>query len=85
MAEMYAVITQNGKEIFKVEKSLENDGEESMKIMVTHIRDIQEKTNVFLTGLIENTGGNDDTGEDEEAEESDDEINEPENKLPRLQ
>jgi len=85
MAEMYAVITDNGKEIFKVEKSLENDGEESMKIMVTHIRDIQEKTNVFLTGLIENTGGNDDTGEDEEAEESDDEINEPENKLPRLQ
>jgi len=85
MAEMYAVITHNGKEIFKVEKSLENDGEESMKIMVTHIRDIQEKTNVFLTGLIENTGGNDDTGEDEEAEESDDDINEPENKLPRLQ
>jgi len=85
MAEMYAVISNNGKEIFKVEKSLENDGEESMKIMVTHIRDIQEKTNVFLTGLIENTGGNDDTGEDEEAEESDDEINEPENKLPRLQ
>jgi len=85
MVEMYAVITQNGKEIFKVEKSMENDGEESMKTMVTHIREVQESTNIFLTGLIENAGGINDTDEDEEAEESDDENNEPENKLPRLQ
>jgi len=41
MVEMYAVITQNGKEIFKVEKSMENEGEESMKTMVTHIREVQ--------------------------------------------
>ena len=85
MAEMYAVITQNGKEIFKVEESVNHGGEESKKTMITHIRDMQEKTNLFLTSLIENTGGKNETDEDEEAEDSENEVNEPEIKLPRLQ
>jgi len=79
---MYAVISQDGKEIFKVEREMENA--DSMKILITNIRDLQEKTNLFLTGLIENVGDAD-TDDNEDTEESDDDNDEPESKLPRRQ
>jgi len=82
MSEMYAVISQDGKEIFKVEKGMEIGS--SMKTLITNIRDMQGRTNLFLTGLIENVG-DEETDENDDAEESDDENNEPESKLPRRQ
>ena len=76
---MSAIITQNEKEIFKMERIVEDAGD-----LVRHLREVQKNTNVFLTGLIENSDGKSVEDDDAEDEESDEEVHEPENKIQKL-
>ena len=77
---MTATISNDGKEIFKMERSVDDAGD-----LVRHLREVQKNTNVFLTGLIENSDGKSIEDEKAEDEESDVEVHEPENKIQKLQ
>ena len=76
MSEMTAIISHDGKEIFKIERSVVDAGD-----LVRHLREMQKNTNVFLTGLIENSDGKSEEDDNAEDWESDEEVNEPEKKI----
>ena len=84
MSHLCGIISQNGKEIHKMEKSVDSSGD--LGTLVNDLRELQKNTNKFLTGMINNSDDKSDTVEDgDECEESDEEVKEPKNKLLKLQ
>ena len=66
---MIATISHDGMEIFKMERSVDDAGD-----LVRHLREVQKNTNVFLTGLIENSDGKSEEDDKAEDGESDEEV-----------
>ena len=84
MSPLFGILSQNGKEVHKVEKR--DDGSGDLGPLVNALRELQKNTSEFLTGLINNSDDKSYIVDDgDEGEESDEEVKEPENKLLRLQ
>ena len=84
MSQLCGIISQNGKEIHKMEKSVDSSGD--LGPLVGDLRELQKNTNEFLTALINNSDDKRDIVDDgDKGEESDEEVTEPENKLLKLQ
>ena len=83
MSQLCGIISQNGKEINKMEKGVDSSGD--LGPLEGALRELQKNTNEFLTGLINNSDDKSGTVDDgDEGEESDDEVKEPENKFLKL-
>jgi len=85
MAQLSGTISQSGKEIHKIELSV--DSSEDLGSLVSQLRELQKNTNEFLTGLIngDSSENNGDMLDGDDDGESDDEVDEPENKVPKLE
>ena len=83
MSQLSGTISQSGKEIHKVELSVDGSGD--LRSLVSQLRELQKNTNEFLTGLI-NEGSSDANGEliDDIDGESDEEVPEPAIKVSKL-
>ena len=84
MSQLSGIISQHGKEIHKMERSVDQSGD--LGSLVVDLRELQKNTNEFLTGLLNVSDEKSDIiDEGDEGEESEEEVKEPDNKLLKLQ